>query len=81
MPSQGKLPEFNKSQKGASKKFELLSGRESEILLQLSRGSCNEDIAAALGVTIHAVEKHLSNIYRKLGITSRAEAILWWLEK
>jgi DNA-binding NarL/FixJ family response regulator len=30
---------------------------------------------------IHTAEKYLSNIYKKLGVTSRTEAILWWLEK
>jgi DNA-binding CsgD family transcriptional regulator len=27
------------------------------------------------------VEKHLTNIYKKLGVKSRTEAALWWLEK
>lgn len=62
-------------------KWESLSKREREVLQKLAEGDDNKTIAAALGVTINTVEKHLSNIYRKLGMTSRAEAIHWWFEK
>ena len=58
-----------------------LTPREREVLQLLAEGDDNKTIAAALGITINTVEKHLSNIYRKLGITSRAAAIHWWVEK
>lgn len=58
-----------------------LSCRECEVLDQLSRGVCNQVLANSLQVTISTVEKHLTNIYKKLGVSSRTEAVLWWVEK
>lgn len=63
------------------KKWESLSAREREVLQLLTEGGDNRAIAASLGITLHTVEKHLGNIYKKLGVTSRTEAIRWWLEK
>ncbi len=58
-----------------------LSPRECQILNQLTNGVCNEVLANSLGVTVSTVEKHLTNIYKKLGVTSRTQAILWWMGK
>jgi len=66
---------------GIDKQRKTLSIREQEIMKHLTLGASNKAIAKSLRVTINAVEKHLSNIYKKLGITSRTEAVLWWLEK
>jgi len=63
------------------KKWDSLSKREREVLQKLTEGEDNHAIAASLEITINTVEKHLKNIYRKLEISSRSEAILWWLEK
>jgi DNA-binding NarL/FixJ family response regulator len=60
---------------------EPLSDREREILIHLSRGDSNKTIAVSLNISINTVEKYLSNIYKKLEVTSRTAAILWWLEK
>lgn len=68
------------SKKNKNKNCGTLSNSEREILVQLSSGSSNKDIAASLAMSINTVEKYLSNIYKKLGVTSRTEAILWWLE-
>ena len=38
-----------------------------------SEGRSNREIAGALHVTVHTVEAHLSRVYRKLGIASRAQ--------
>jgi len=62
-------------------KWDSLSKREREVLQILTEGADNNAIAASLEITINTVEKHLANIYKKLGMTSRTEAILWWLEK
>ncbi len=62
-------------------KWESLSDREREALQMLTEGVENKEIAESLDITINTVEKHLANIYRKLNVTSRAEAIVWWLEK
>lgn len=62
-------------------KWESLSKREREVLQLLTEGQDNHAIAVSLGISINTVEKHLKNIYKKLGVTSRSEAIHWWVEK
>jgi DNA-binding CsgD family transcriptional regulator len=39
-----------------------------------SHGLTNQQIAAGLSVTIHAVKFHLAGVYRKLGVKNRTEA-------
>ena len=63
-----------------SRKWESLSARERQVLQLLTEGGENKAIAAALEITVKTVGKHLENIYRKLEVTSRAEAIHWWIE-
>lgn len=53
--------------------LQLLTQREAEVLPMLQRGSSNGQIAAALQVGVETVRSHASNIYRKLGVTSRRE--------
>lgn len=62
-------------------KWERLSEREREVLQMLTEGADNKLIAVSLKITANTVEKHLSSIYKKLGVTSRTEAVIWWLEK
>ena len=52
-----------------------LTAREHEILVWLSRGKQNSEIAAILWITPNTVRKHLENIYAKLGVTNRAGAV------
>ncbi|MBM3151503.1 MAG: response regulator transcription factor [Chloroflexi bacterium] len=62
-------------------RWENISQREREILHLLTEGMGNKTIATALNISIDTVEKHMKSIYRKLGVTCRSEAILWWVEK
>ena len=64
-----------------SRKWDRLSPREREVLQLLTEGGDNQRISILLGISINTVEKHLSNIYEKLGVASRTEAIRWWVEK
>jgi len=64
-----------------SSKRESLSNREREVLQLLTKGADNKVIAVSLGITVNTVEKHLENIYKKLGVTSRTEAVHWWVER
>ena len=54
---------------------EPLTRRELEVLSLISRGYSNQQIAAQLVITLHTVKKHTSNIYGKLGVTSRTQAL------
>lgn len=52
-----------------------LSIREKEVLNFISKGYSNKDIATALFISEKTVKTHLYNIYKKLGISRRTEAI------
>ena len=54
----------------------ILSKREKEVVGFLLEGKSNKQIAFALGISHSTVEFHLKNVYGKLGVNSRAEAIL-----
>lgn len=50
--------------------------REQQVIEQLLQGKSNKEIALALKLSVRAVEFHLSNLYAKLGVSSRTEAVL-----
>ena len=50
----------------------LLSARELEVLRQAANGHDNEEIAEALTLSVRTVERHLSNIYTKLGLHGKS---------
>jgi pimeloyl-ACP methyl ester carboxylesterase len=52
-----------------------LSAREREVLHLLCSGRSNKEIARTLDLSINTVERHLTNIYRKLGVRSRSEVL------
>lgn len=52
-----------------------LSDRERAIARELVRGNNSAQIAEALYISVNTVKSHLKNIYRKLGVTSRSDAI------
>jgi DNA-binding NarL/FixJ family response regulator len=52
-----------------------LSQREADILLLCSKGLRYAEIASVLSLSIHTVNTHLKNVYRKLMVNSRAEAV------
>lgn len=52
------------------------SEREKEVIRLLLQGKGNKQIALDLGISRRTAEYHLRNIYAKLGVRSRAEAIL-----
>ncbi len=51
-----------------------LTKRELEVLRLLSAGETNREIATSLVVSVRTVDRHVSNIYAKLGVSSRAAA-------
>ena len=58
-----------------------LTEREREVAAQLLQGDSNKEIAATLHISERTVEFHLSNIYQKLGVSSRVELILLLLKR
>ena len=55
---------------------EALTARELEVLYLICSGLSNREIADCLTVTLNTVKKHSSHIYGKLGVSSRAQAIV-----
>ena len=53
----------------------VLSVRETEILLLVSRGLSNRQVADRLGMAVGTVKRHLANAYPKMGVASRGEAV------
>jgi len=51
-----------------------LTQRELEVLTLVAAGESNAQIARALGLSIHTVERHVANLYRKIGARGRADA-------
>ncbi|MDQ0457138.1 response regulator [Rhizobium paknamense] len=51
-----------------------LTSREAEVLLWIAHGKSNRDIAEILGLSARTVNKHLEQIYVKLGVENRASA-------
>jgi DNA-binding CsgD family transcriptional regulator len=54
----------------------ILTRRESEVMYWLREGKTGPEIAIILGCATRTVEKHLANLYRKLGVKNRAAVIL-----
>jgi LuxR family maltose regulon positive regulatory protein len=55
---------------------EPLTRRELEVLDLIGQGYSNQQISEKLVVTLHTVKKHSSNVYGKLGVTGRTQAIV-----
>lgn len=56
---------------------EALTERERDVLTLLAQGMTNKNIAQSLFLSVRTIEAHLRNIYGKLGVASRTEAVLW----
>ena len=54
---------------------EVLTRREREVLELVAEGCTNRQVAAALRIAVGTVDKHLDNVYAKLGVGSRAAAV------
>lgn len=55
---------------------DLLSSRESEVLRELANGLTNREIAARLFVSENTIKTHVNNIYAKLGVNRRTQAVV-----
>jgi LuxR family transcriptional regulator, maltose regulon positive regulatory protein len=55
--------------------FEPLTERDLQVLRLVAAGTSNREIAVRLTVTLGTVKKHLNNIFGKLGVESRTQAL------
>src|SRR5574337_1151883 len=59
-----------------SRVFPELSERERGLLALIAQGSTNQEIAEQLGLTLKTVRNHVSNIFSKLQVADRAQAVI-----
>jgi HD-GYP domain-containing protein (c-di-GMP phosphodiesterase class II) len=57
-----------------------LTEREVEVLRLIARGSSNRDVAERLVISPKTVGRHVENLYRKIGVSSRAAAAVFAME-
>jgi two-component system, NarL family, response regulator len=62
---------------GFQNKLQLLTDREKEILIEISKGLSNRKIAEKLLITEHTVKKHINHIFDKLNIRDRTEVAIY----
>jgi two-component system response regulator NreC len=67
--------------RGAQDSYELLTGREREVLHMLAEGKSNKEIATLLNLSTYTVETHRRNILEKLNLHGLAELILYAVRK
>ena len=75
-------PATEGGQDGGRPLDEVLSRREAEVLGLAAQGLTNGAIATALTLSVRTVERHLQNVYTKLGVggpTARAVAVVRWV--
>jgi len=58
-----------------------LSSRELEILCLMAKGAANKEISAQLNIAQSTVKTHISNIFQKLGVNDRTEAVTQAIKK
>ena len=59
--------------------FETLTPREIQVLRQVAGGATNKEIAADLGIAVSTIERHLVNLYTKIGARGRTDAVAYAL--
>jgi DNA-binding NarL/FixJ family response regulator len=68
-------------QRGLEDSYELLTGREREVLQLAAEGKPNKEIAGELNISLTTVETHRTHILQKLGLHSVPELILYAVRK
>jgi HD-GYP domain-containing protein (c-di-GMP phosphodiesterase class II)/DNA-binding CsgD family transcriptional regulator len=58
-----------------------LTDREIEVLRLVARGLTNKEVASALDISTKTAGRHLENIFQKIGVTTRAGATMWAMQK
>jgi DNA-binding NarL/FixJ family response regulator len=61
--------------------FEGLSQREVDVIKLMAKGHNNRQIADLLYISEHTVKVHIRNIFRKIDVTDRTNAVLWAIDR
>lgn len=72
---------LKRTTRGEDHAFELLSAREREVLALIAEGLGNAQIADRLSISEKTVRNHVSNLFDKLGVWTRAQAIVFAIER
>ncbi len=54
-----------------------LTRREAEVIAMITQGHSNQQIAAEAAISINSLKSYIRSAYRKMGVTSRSQAVLW----
>lgn len=57
-----------------------LSEREAEVLALITAGRTNAEIADLLYLSVNSIKTHIRNLYRKIGVSHRTQAVLWGVD-
>jgi two-component system, NarL family, response regulator NreC len=67
--------------RGLQDSYDLLTGREKEVLQLLAEGKSNKEVATILDLSVYTVETHRTNLMQKLGLHNTAEIVLYAVRK
>ncbi len=74
------IAQYARHRPSRTPELDRLTGREREVLLLLIRGMSNADIARSLFVGDSTVKTHVARVLAKLGVSSRAQAVIYGYE-
>ena len=57
---------------------QIFTAREKQVLDLMAEGKLVKEIAGNLDVTVHAIKKHIKNIYLKMHVQNKVEAVMKW---
>jgi DNA-binding NarL/FixJ family response regulator len=77
----GERVDADRAARAARQAAALLSPRETEVLRLLAAGKSSREIGDELVLTVRTVERHVTNLYRKIGVHNRAQATAFALEQ
>ena len=73
--------EYTTGKAVATEASQKLHPREIDVLKLVAKGMSNKEIAQELVISVRTVQTHLSNVFNKMGVGSRTEAVMYGLRK
>jgi DNA-binding NarL/FixJ family response regulator len=62
---------------GSAGSSEALTPREAQVIAMITQGFDNQTIADRASISINSLKSYIRSAYRKMGVTSRSQAVLW----